>query len=256
MSDSYQINNPALVDNLAGVFQKRYDAALAWRGAVGLHTMLNGLRGFWPYSSRDENDDVFDCSEQDRTLTNNSATVFAVQGLAVYATHDGSADYLSRADEAGLDITGALTAGCWVYVDDPHGSAQGIMAKWNATGNQRSWRFYADTTPAIIAQMSNAGAAVEAQATSADIDLDTWLHAVIRFIPSTSLSIFVNGVEVADTSSVPASLFNSSQAFEVGAMGGASVLGGRTALPFLCAANLSDGTIQAIYHHTRALFGV
>lgn len=254
---SVQLYNSELVDNLLGILQARNDPNFAWKTAVGMHQNLNGLRGFWPLTSRDENDAMYDLSGQGRTLTNNSAMAFGVHGLATYAIHDGAGDYGSRADEAGLDITAGLTLGCWVYLENAPGADTGIISKWTTTGNQRAYLLNVNSTPTVEFQVSSNGTATISSGVSATLTEDRWYHIAGRYDPSTALDIFLNGVKVSNTTSIPAAINNATAPLNLGAHNaGAVLLDGRTNLPFLCAAVLSDATIQSIYHHTRALFGV
>lgn len=87
----------------------------------------------------------------------------------------------------------------------------------------------------------------------------TWFFAVGRFRPSQEIAIFVNGVKVVNTVSIPASLYSGVASFLIGAKdegAAATLLHGGSSLNFLCAANLPDGIINGLYQHTRALFGL
>src|SRR5690606_32777454 len=72
-----------------------------------------------------------------------------------------------------------------------------------------------------------------------------WEFLVARFTPSTELALFLSGKKDVNTSSIPATLWNSSSPFTVGAYGGSgtSPMDGRAAFKFLCAAAVDDGTI-------------
>lgn len=227
-------------------------------GNLGGMFGLPMLRGLWLYSGVDENGNAYDSSVQGRTLTNVSSLQYSTyNGLAPYAIHDGSADYLTRADEAGLDITGALTWGCWMRSNDAPAGNESLVNKWNATGNLRAYLLRLTSTPDFCCLVSLDGTAETSVTSSVTYAPDVWFHVVGRYTPSTELAIFVNGTKTVNTTSIPASLFNSSSAFRVGANGAAGeVLDGDTALPFLCAAALSDTFIQMLlYHQQRALFG-
>lgn len=253
------ILTPELVDGLRAFFVAQNEPNYAW-GNVGSMLLSPALRGLWLYGSVDENGNALDNSGQGRTLTNVSSLQYGVyNGLVPYAIHDGSADYLTRATEAGLEITGALTFGCWVRVNDITGGTYSIIGKNNTTGNQKSFIINRGTPPFNLFAfgVSSTGAnGFDVNSTVIPAD-DVWFHVVGRYTPSTELAIFVNGVKTTNTTSIPASIFNSSSAFRVGANGaGTEVLDGDTALPFLCAGALSDTLIQYIlWHGQRALFG-
>ena len=78
-----------------------------------------------------------------------------------------------------------------------------------------------------------------------------------RFIPSTEIAQFFDGVFYKNTSSIPASIFNSAANFVVGgSSGGGSLMEGRASLVFLCVAALSDGILSSLFQQTRGAFGV
>lgn len=250
-------NLTELVSRLAAFFLRRNEPNVAL-GNLGSMLALPQLRGLWLLGSANESGNAYDSSGQGRTLTNVSSLAYGVyNNLIPYAIHDGAADYLRRADEAGLDITGALTFGAWVRSNNLPGGTETAIGKWNATGNQRAYRLVVNSSGNVVALVSSNGTAQTFVTDTNNYAAAAWLHVVARFTPSTELAIFVNGVKTVNTTSIPASLFNSSSDFTVGANGaGGEVLDGDTALPFLCAAALSDTWIQYIlWHGQRALFG-
>lgn len=245
---------PELVKNLRAFFLGRNEPNVAWGHLAGMYA-LPGLRGYWPLSSVDENGDVYDLSGQGRLLTNNSSLQFGVSGLAPYAIHDGSADYLSRADEAGLDITGALTVGCWVRVN-ALGVDYFVMGK-AAIGVSNSFFLFRPLSPdGFYFAISNDGSLLYVTLSAASSVVGQWHYLVGRFTPSTEVALFMDGVKVTVTTSIPATIFNSAQPLTVGADGaGSNVLDGDTALPFLCSDALSDTIILNLWHSQKALFG-
>lgn len=48
-----------------------YAPTTSWGNIVSMNLGYPGLRGYWPMTSVDENDDVYDLSGQGRTLTDN-----------------------------------------------------------------------------------------------------------------------------------------------------------------------------------------
>lgn len=250
------IANSQMIEMLKGVFFPRRDPAMAWSRALSSMLLLPGVRGLWGLGSVDENGDVYDHSGQGRTLTNVSALQFGVYNKFIpYAIHDGAADYLTRPDEAGLDITGVLTFGCWVRSNAAPVATQTIIGKRNATGNQRAFRLIYDNTPALRVQVSSDGATTTEKISAVAYVSDTWVHLFARYTPSTELAIFVNGEKEVNTTSIPASLFNSSSAFRIGANGaGGEVLDGDTALGVLAAAAWDDSVIKTLYQTQRAIF--
>lgn len=255
-----QHRNAALIDNLRPEFKARFDPGTAWGDIASMHLLLPGLRGFWPMSARDENDMAIDIAGAARHLTNNGTTPWEISGLRSYPVFNGSSQYLSRADEAGLDITGGLTMGCWVYVDDLPGSEAGVIGKYGAAG-QRSYVIRLSSTGTFIFGVTNNGTA-ETSVTSAVRAVDNWYFVCARYRPSAELALWVNSVKVTNTTSIPASLHSGTAAFEIGAYNGAAnYLDGRVALAWLCGDALyqsgyDDVIIETLYHLTRPMFGV
>ena len=222
--------------------------------------LLPELRAFWPFSSADENGDAHDLSGQERAVMNNNAATFGGDGLAPYAAMvAASTQYFSRADEAGLDITGGLTLGGWFYITANLSGVQGLAGKWIGNTNQRAY-LLSNFNGSLLFSVSSSGAAATAGVTSAITPaLNTWQFVAARFVPAATVDIWVNRTKTTDTTTVPASLFNSSAAFQVGRHvdtgGTARLLDGRASLGFLCAAAASDLVITNLYERSRRLFG-
>jgi hypothetical protein len=263
-----QIRNAAMVNLLRADFQARYEPQFALAQVISHMLALPGLRGFWPMSSFDENGNAYDLSGQGRTLTYNGNPTYNYDDLAPYLDFDGTGDYLSRADEAGLDILGTeayvanpgLTLGGWFWLDAlPVGTSWGFTGKWLDTGgsNQRSYLVFIDPSALVNFIISSDGTGF-VLVQSAAVSATSWIFLVGRFVPSSEISIFVNNTEVVNTTSIPAAIFNSSAQFNIGAYANATVppLNGRASLCFLCASALSDAIIGNLFQQSRALFGV
>lgn len=255
-----QIRNDSMVNLLKADFFSRYEPNAALVHA-GLHLQLPQLRGYWPFSSVNENGNAYDLSGQGRTLTNNNAVPFTWYNLLPYANlTPGSTHYFSRADEAGLDITGGLTLGGWFWLDTlASGGNQTLISKWLALGDQRSYLLYLDdATNTLVFNITSLGtAATIVGITSTTLPaINTWYHVVGRFISSTTVSIFVDGVKTDNAAGVPAAIHSGSAAFEIGSTsGGANRLDGRACQCFVSAAGFDDVIIWSAYQQTRANFG-
>jgi hypothetical protein len=214
------------------------------------------LRGFWPMSSVNESGNVMDISGQARTLTNNNAAPRAVHNnLIPYVSFNGTTQYLSRADEAGLDITGALTIGGWVYYNAV--AAGAMITKYNTTSSQRGYSLGTLASGVPQLTISSDGAAVTVvNSGSVSITAATWCFFTGRFTPSSELALFFGKEKYTNTTSIPAAIFNSSAALLLGGINGRASLAGRAALCFLCAAALPDAQINYFFHMSRTLFGV
>jgi hypothetical protein len=248
-----QLYSPEAVENFATAFPRRSENSFAWGNAISYYLGLPQLRGFWPMSSVNENGNPYDLSGQGRTLTNNNAATFGVYGLQSYTTLNGANQYHSRVDEAGLDITGTLTMGAWIR---PIANAAGtILAKYDVATNNRSYRITRLIGGAIVTNISTDGINI-VTATSTEITaLNSWAFIAMRFIPSTSLTVFVNSKSISLAVGIPATIFNSNAIFCAGVNSNLTTyFGGDIVFPFLCAAACSDAQINALYWLGRPLF--
>lgn len=223
-------------------------------------------RGYWPMSSVDENGNVYDMSAQGRTISRNGNPTFAFRkNLAAYAVFDGNGDYFQRADEAGLDFQcpsnlvaagiDGLTIMFWFYASQAGAGAQrGLVSKWYETGNQRAYRVILTAANLVQLDISSNGTLVTS-VSSAAISVDTWYFVAARYLAGTEMSLTLNGVETTNVVGIPASPFNSTEAFEVGRTNRTNYLTGRMGPLGIYAVYLTDPAIAVAYHSTRHLYG-
>lgn len=228
---------------------------------------LPGLRGLWFPGSVDNAGTMYDQSGQGRTLTyNGNPTLNVYGGFIPYYDLDGTGDYFSRADEAGLDITGTettiasaqrgLTLGGWMRFDGAGAAEENFLTKRSAGAGNLSYYLRRTSTGLMNFEISTDGTAVK-NVSGASVGAGSWAFVVGRFTPSAALDIWVNGVKATNTTSIPASIFSGSGALNLGAYaGGSQVMTGDIALAFLCAALLSDTQIAHLFARTRKFFGV
>ena len=226
---------------------------------LGAYLALPTLRGFWPLSSLDASNNPYDIGGQARHLTNNGTATFSNEAdLVPVVNLNGSTQYLSRTSEAGLTITGALTAMAWVKFN-ALGTAgvtnRPVMGKSPST---YAWWFGVDAnvSGAATFQVSTNGTTVVAVTTpSGVIELGRWYFMGVRFTPSTELKLWVMENEYTLTSGVPASLANNAGAVEIGRLIGAQYLNGSVALPWLGGAAVPDKAVKRVIDAGRGLFG-
>lgn len=217
-----------------------------WGTVAGRHLLLPELRGFWPFSTINESGNAIDGAIQGRTLTNNNTTPRAIYGnLINYYDFNGSTQYLSRADEAGLSVTGALTLGGWFWLDTI-ASTQTLIGKYVAGGNQSYFLQY-QTGNGVRAGVSGNGTA-DVTVTGTNLTASSWNHCVLSYTPSGAVSVTVNGEITTNTTSIPASIFDSTAQLTIGSLNGASqFLDGRAALCFIAADDFPLQLIQELY---------
>ena len=232
---------------------------------INYYLSLPGLRGFWPMSAFSDTGAALDQSGNVRTLTYNGNISYSYTGVAPFSGFDGTGDYLSRADEAGLDILGTetyvdtavrgMSIGGWFYLTVS--TTQSPMGKWD-TNSQRSYRLVSDGTNMLF-QLSSNGTATTT-ATGPAHGTSEWIFIAGVYEPSTSMTVYVNGTSVEFTTSIPASIFSSTATFAIGSSfaTGASLnaITGRASLCFLCTAMISESMVSSLFQSTRGLFRV
>lgn len=235
---------------------------------ASLFLSLPGLVGFWPMSGVDvSSGDAYDISGQGRRLTYNGNPTYNIyNNLIAYIDLDGTGDYLSRVDESDLDITGTeahnatairgLTMGGWFW-SDITSTDQNLIGKWNATGNLRAYTLNLTADNSIAGHVSTNGTTQTTVSSTAAIAAGEWFWAAMRFTPSAELANWSNDTKTINTTSIPASIFNSSAELQIGARdAGTTLLNGRASLCFLCANALPDTLIDYLFQETRGCFSV
>lgn len=249
--------------------------AMAW--SIGMLQLFPGLVGLWPGnvlgSGVTGNLYYADLSGHGLDLTRNAGTFIiadtAQSGLFSYYWFNGTSGYANHTDANILDIVGTesgiwsdqrgLTIGGWFKFDVATPAAEeNLMGKYNPSGNQRSYLLKRTTAGRIQMQASTDGATQFNSGSNAVMATDTWYFVVGKYVPSTSIATYINGqLDSQQTSSIPASLFNSTAQFSMGANsnGPSNYFDGQASLCFLCAAAVPDAMIQSFYQYSRALFG-
>ena len=146
----------------------------------------------------------------DVPLWNNKSFVF-----------DGIVDYVDCGNGASLQITGALTLSAWVKMSSTSGQSQDCIISKDNGSTQRSYTLWGKTSfsSSPIAYIWNGGANYSVQATT-NIEDDQWHYIMLVYVPSTSLSIYIDGtLENTNTTSIPSSINNASQNFNIGQFG-------------------------------------
>ena len=216
---------------------------------------LPKLRGLWPLASITETPTAIDASGQGRTLTFNGTTTLGVHGgFLPYLDFDGTTGYLSRADEAGLDIVGTLTLGGYFWVDSGAGIGS-LIAKYSTVAAQRS--FFLRYTGSNAFQFGVGDGVTDTTVTSSVVvEVNRWYYVVGRFSPSAEVTIFVNEAKTANVTSIPGAIVASTAAFEIGRLNATNgqYLDGRAAVPWLSATTLTDEQINHLFSRTRKFF--
>jgi len=255
-----QIRNNEMVDILSTDFQRRNEPNFAWQNVLSMYSLLPGLRGFWPMSAVGAAGVAYDLSGNNRTLAYHGNPIYRVDGLAPYIDFDGVGDYLSRADEAGLDITGTeayigapgLTLGGWWWFD-AYGADRDMIGKWWGAADFSYLLYWDNAFGQWLFQISQNGGALACAMGSSVVGVTgQWYFIVGRFDNTdNTIDIWVNAThETAACAAV--NIFSGAAPLEVG--GAIAPLDGRASLVFLCASALPDYLTNALYGHTRWMY--
>lgn len=208
----------------------------------------------WSMNVVDSIGSVWDMSSRGKNVTNSNVSFALLNNRVTYASFNGSTSYLNRTDEADLDITGTLVFGCWIKLGAT--GSQVIISKFGAVGQYAYELAYIAGT-GFRFQLSNNGTTLFT-ATSNDPSPGTtaWYHVACRFTPSTEVSVFVNGVKTANTTSIPASIFASTAPLAIGRRtDGTFYTTGSIAMVFLVAGGgVNDAMMTSLYEEGIPLF--
>ena len=265
---SVQRHNPDLVKQLAAYFTRLNSPAHAWANAVSMALGMPGLISYLPPSTLGSGGGPMDISANGQEFTANGSAAVEIataNPLTPYCAFDGSGDSFSLADAAILDIAGTelgtslegLTMMSWVWFATD-GSEEAIQAKWNTTGNQRSYRLIKTSSDTLRMEISSGGTVITVeQATSTlTANIEGWTFVAGKWTRSTDLEIFVGDTVVSNGSSGVSTLHSGTADYYIGSDNNNTEMDGRTAHNILCAAALPDAMITTFYYLTAPLFGV
>jgi hypothetical protein len=202
-------------------FVRSYSPTTSWGHAVSMALMFPYLRGLWSFSSIDELNKVYDYSGQGRVLSNGTAfPTFGYKGLMNYGDYvRANSQYMTRADEAGLSITGALTIMAWVYFDAlSTGNDTGIISKWYIPVlAQGSYLLHKDAANIFKFSITRDGTTVTTIGDAGvNYSASKWFFVAGTFNPQTSMKLFVNGNWYTLVAAIPASIYDGTEALRFG----------------------------------------
>lgn len=184
------------------------------------------LQGLWLMEEASGNRE--DSTQNDNTLTDNNtveSSADAKEGIRSADFEQANNEYLAIADgdQTGLDITGSLTICFWMKaeaLDD--GTDHTVVAKYNVTGNQRSYRVTLNLSGGnyyVRAVLSNNGTATSAAVGATALATGTWYHVGVVY-NGTDIRIYLDAVLDANGANNPkvysAGIFAGSAPFELG----------------------------------------
>lgn len=174
----------------------------------------------------------------DTEATDGTAAEFGYDGEDFVLLPGASGDYVSTPDAAALDITGDIDIRARVALDDWTPAAEStLLAKYTATGNQRSYGLAVTTTGALILRWSEDGTAEKTETSSvvtgftdgsthwvrATLDVDNGSSdAAVNFYTSDDGSTWT-ALGAEQLVGATTSIFASTAVLEIGAQTGGTV---------------------------------
>lgn len=133
--------------------------------------------------------------------------------------------YLTIADDPGLDISGGMTAECWVYVTDMPDNNIGVTGqgyfinRWTASGNQRSWMIvYGNNGDIALYSSANGGSSyITTFAGAGTIATHRWIHVAVSWDGSNQ-RLFIDGDLKAATANASGPFSTPASGFTVSAI--------------------------------------
>lgn len=199
-----------------------------WVGDVGSRTEVydSSFEGSW--TLKETSGTRTDSTSNSNDLNDNNTVTSAtgqINGAADFTA--ANSEYLSRADNASLSITGDITYSFWINADalpSVAGNTYMLATKWDLN-NARSWAFRINTVDKLqfIGSDDGTTAGTNILSDSAAIvsgDVGNWVHYAIEIDASVpSALMFKNGASVANTaaSSSATSWQDNSSSFAINA---------------------------------------
>ncbi len=263
-----QVRNAETVEVLAADFQLRYEPNFARGNAIALTMGMPGLVGLWPMAASQAAGDAVDVSGNGLTLVRVGADSYSRESLRPRLPLTG-ASYLVRSTETTLNITGTeahievskrgLTLGGWFKPDAFRAANQHLIAKWGGAPQLSYTLFLASIAGSNLVSLgiSVDGTAIKIGVGTAYIPA-VWNCLVARFVPSSSIDVWVNGAKTTDVAAIPASIFVGETPFCIGSNN--AVAGdfyfGNLGMCFLSKFSATDTEVFNFYQQTKALYGV
>ena len=179
-------------------------------GQANLNALSSGLVGYWPLDGDTTNwttNKTNDVSGQGNTgqMISMSTSTSPVQGkIGGAMKFDGSASYVDVTGSGSLHPTGAMTVSGWFKgtVTDNHGSGIGTFG----SGSTRGYSLHVYSSTNVEYCVASSSSTVFCRDVSGINNPAVWALYTMVYVPSVSMTLYKNGVQVDQTTtSVPAS---------------------------------------------------
>lgn len=151
-------------------------------------------------------------------LTNTGSVAFSGANLPPNpdAAFFGTGKSLSATDAALPLPTGAQTFAAWVRSTNLTNN-QDIMACWDTVGDRAFLLRFVGSSNKLNFRISSTGSDNITIDSATSLVVGTWTHVCAVFVPSTSITIYIDGVsDASNTTSIPASIHDSADDFVMG----------------------------------------
>ncbi len=130
---------------------------------------------------------------------------------------DSTNDYIAMgSDLSALKITGSLTISAWAKVNS-FSTTNNIFSKFTGTASTSSYLLTFNTSSQLRVKLSD-GATIPVYDSTGTFSTGTWYHVAAVYTAGSSVKLYINGVlDINSTSSIPASLANSTTIVDIGA---------------------------------------
>ena len=129
---------------------------------------------------------------------------------------------ITDGDQTGLTITGDITIEAWIKIESVSGD-DGIVTKYDYGAAERGYSIVVNNDRKIKADISDDGSSSAGHLVtilgSTVLDLDTWYHVALTFVPSTEVGkIYINGVDdsASKNGSMGATINDTTSNFSIG----------------------------------------
>lgn len=153
-------------------------------------------------------------------LTDNNTTASGTGKISDGADFETTnSEYLSLTDTSDLSVTGDFSWCAWVKLETLAAN-QTMLGKWNATGNQRSYAFFINTSGALRVYISSDGSnANTSKLTFSHTALSTatWYHLAFAYTASAgTIDFWINGSAQTQLTGNRTSVYDSTADFGLG----------------------------------------
>jgi hypothetical protein len=231
----------------------------AWMAMRTIPLLFPNLRGVWLMNQWAPGF-IYDLTGQARHMSTNGTVAFQqhTNNLLRYLTLDGSSTYLSRASEAGLEITGSLSVIGWFYKSTA-GTQFPLISKTSSLSGSANmaWLFTIGSSDNLNLTVCNGTTATNA---TTPAPAGEWVCCAGNYSPGTFVQVFLGTRDGwssgQNTTSIPASINNpTAVGVTIGALhGGSSFASGNCAMVAIMNSTSNETLFRNFFEHTKGAF--